>query len=51
MEYLMHHPHEPIMYLRNNIFKLNDTPYQFFFKAVSERINKNQENPNFLHTY
>ena len=26
MEYLMHHPHEPIMYSTKNILKLNEIP-------------------------
>ena len=41
MEHFMHHPHKPIIYSRNNIFKLNDIPHQLFLKAGSAYINKN----------
>ena len=47
----MHHHHEPIIYSRNNIFKLNDIPYQCFSKACSAEIKKTQEQSNFLYTY
>ena len=40
MESIMHPPHEPIMYSRNNIFKLNENPHQYFFKTGSADINK-----------
>ena len=34
MEYLIHRPHEPIMYSRNNFFfKTNEIPHHCFFKA------------------
>ena len=45
MEYLMHHPHEPIVYSRNNIFKLNETTHKFFFKAGSAEIKKISNTP------
>ena len=32
MEYIMNPQHEPIMYSRKNILKINDIPLQFFFK-------------------
>ena len=51
MEYLMHHQHEAIMYLRKNIFKLNERPVQCFFKACSAEINQPQKYFNFLNTY
>ena len=38
IEYLMYHPHEPIMYLIKKIFKLNEIPHQFFFKAGNADI-------------
>ena len=40
MEYLMHHPHEPIIYSRKNTFKLNNIPYQCLFKAGFAEIKK-----------
>ena len=43
MEYLMHQPNEPITYSRNNIFKLNESTQQFFFKLGSAEIKKTQE--------
>ena len=51
MEYLMHHPHEPITYSRNKNLKLNEIPHQCFFKAGSSEKNKNKEYSNFLHKY
>ena len=51
MEYLLHHPHEPIIYSRKKIFKLNEILHQYFFGLVSAEINKTQEYCNFLHTY
>ena len=33
MEYLMHRPHEPIMYSRKNIYKIDESPHQCYFKA------------------
>ena len=51
MKYIMHQPHEPIMYSRNNIFKLNDIPHQYLFKSGSAEIKKTQEYSKFLHTY
>ena len=47
----MQKPHEPIMYPRNIITRVNDTPHQYFFKAGSTEMNKNQEYSNFFHTY
>ena len=51
MEYLIHHPHEPIMYSRKNIFMTNEIPHQCFFKTGDAEIMKNWEYFNFLHTY
>ena len=51
MEYLIHHPHELIMYLINKIFKTNESQHQCFFKSGDAEINKNQEYSNFLYTY
>ena len=50
-EYLMHNPHEPIIYSRKKIYKTHESPHQCFFKAGDAEINKNQEYSNFLHTY
>ena len=47
----MHHPHEPIMYSRKKIYKTEETPHQWYFKAGDTKINKNKEYSNFLHTY
>ena len=35
MEYIIHHPHEPIMYSRNKFFKVNEIPHKFFFKEAN----------------
>ena len=51
MEYHMHHPHEPIMYSRKNILKLNESPRQLLFKVGSAESSKIQEESNFIHTY
>ena len=40
MEYLMHHPHEPIMYSRNRIYKNNEIPHQCYFEAGDAEIKK-----------
>ena len=50
MEYLMHHPHELIMYSRNKMYKTHERPHQCYFKAGDAEINKNQEYSNYLHT-
>ena len=51
MEYIMHHPHEPIMYSRNQNLKINKSTHQWFFNERSTDIINNQEYYNFLHTY
>ena len=51
MEYLMHHPHEPIIYSRKKNVKTNDRPHQCFFKVGDEEVKNNQEYSNALHTY
>ena len=33
MEYLMHHPHEPLMYSRKKNYKTHEIPQQCYFKA------------------
>ena len=33
MEYIMHHPHEPIMYPRNKMYKTYERPHQCYFKV------------------
>ena len=33
IEYLIHHPHEPIMYLRNKMHRTEYIPHQCYFKA------------------
>ena len=35
MEYIIHHPHQPIMYSRKKIIKLNYIPHQRIFKSDS----------------
>ena len=51
MEYFMHHPHEPIMYSRNNIYKTEEIPHQCYFTAEDSEINKNKEYSKFFHKY
>ena len=51
MEYLMHHPYEPIMYSRKNIHITDEIPHQFYFKAGYACTSKKEEYSNFLHTY
>ena len=51
MEYLMHNPHEPIMYSMKNIFKKNESSLQCFFKSGKADINQTQQYSNFLHKY
>ena len=48
MEYLMHQPHEPIIYSTKNILKLNEIPNQFFFKAGSEEVKNIRNTKNFF---
>ena len=50
MEYLMHYPHEAIMYSRKKIYKNEEISHQCYFKAGDAEINKNNEYYNFLHT-
>ena len=45
MEYLMHHPHEPIMYTINKISQTTDSPRQCLFKAGDVEINKIRNTP------
>ena len=33
MEYIMHHPHEPIMYSQKKIHKTEDSIHQCYFKV------------------
>ena len=40
MEYIMHPPHEPILYSRKNIFKIKKRPLQYFFNSGNTEINK-----------
>ena len=51
MEYLMPHPHEPIMYPKNKIYKTYEITHQCYFKEGDAEINKNKEYSNLLHTY
>ena len=44
----MHHPNEPIMYSKNDIFRLNGSPNQCFFKAGSEEIKKLRNTTDFF---
>ena len=48
MEYLMHHPHKPIIYSKNNIFKLNNILQQCFFNECIEEIKKHMNNPDYF---
>ena len=41
MEYLMHHPHEPIMYSRKNIYNNHEIPHQCLFKTGDAEIKTN----------
>ena len=43
MEYLMHHPQEPIMYSRNKIYRTKDSPHRCYFKVGDAEISKNKE--------
>ena len=51
MEYLMHRPHEPIMYSRNKIFKTSYSPLQYLFKLYKDEINQNHYYSKFIHSY
>ena len=51
MEYLMHHPHESIMYSGNKVFEVNDIPLRCFFKPGKAEINQIQQYSSFLHAY
>ena len=44
MKYLIHHPHEPIMYSGNKILITNESPHQCFFKTGDAEI----KNPGIL---
>ena len=46
MEYIMHHPHESIIYSRKNIYKTDENPHQCYFKAGYAEINKTRNIPN-----
>ena len=43
MDYIMHHPHEPIMYSRNKVFKNNESLLQFFFNPGKDEMNQTQQ--------
>ena len=51
MEYLMHDPHETIMYSIKKIHRTDGRPPQCYFRAGDAEIRKNKEYSNFLHTY
>ena len=51
MEYIIHHPHEPIMYSGKKIYKNHERSHQCYLKTGNVEINKNQEYPNFIHTH
>ena len=51
LEYLMHHPQEPIMYSRRKIHRTEEIPHQCYFKAGDAETRKNKEHSNFLHKY
>ena len=51
MEYIMYHPHEPIMYLRKYIFKANKISLNFFFKSVKDETKQTQQYSKQFHTY
>ena len=43
MEYLIQHPHEPIMCSRKEIYKTEEIPHQCYFKSGETEIRKNKE--------
>ena len=43
MEYLMHHPHEPIMHPRKKIHRTEESPHQCYFKAGDVEISRTKE--------
>ena len=43
IEYLMHHPHEPIMYLIKKIHKTEEISHQCYFKAGDVEMRKTKE--------
>ena len=43
--------HKHIIYSRENNFKTNERPHQFYFKAGDTEISKNMKYSNLLHTY
>ena len=43
MEYLMHHPHEPIIYSRKKIHKTEEIPHQCYLKSGDAEIRKTKE--------
>ena len=51
MEYLMQHPHEPIMYSKKEKFQNKLGTTSMFFLEGSAEMNKNQECSDFIHTY
>ena len=40
MEYLMHHPNEPIMYSRKKIDRTEESPHPYYFKIGDTEISK-----------
>ena len=42
MEYLIHHPHKPIMHSRRKIYKTHERIHQCYFKADDAENNENQ---------
>ena len=47
IEYLIDHPHQPIIYPRNNIFILNQIPYQCFLRQILQK-NKIRNTPTYF---
>ena len=43
VEYLMHHPHKPIMYSRNKNHRTEESPHQCYFKVGYAEISKTKE--------
>ena len=47
MEYLIHHTHEPIMYLRKKIYKTHKSPTNVTSNQGMHKSSKNSNNPTF----
>ena len=41
IEYLLPHPHEPIVYSMKSIFKVYESPLKCFLKSIKVEMNQN----------